>query len=256
MPTISTTTGGFGDAGGIAQSGSFDTDNIVFDHLDEQQFGQGSDSVRTALAGAAPFQVAMNGPLQQLAQASSQMSNTLARYGAWVRGVGSFLDVDNQNGASGFSASGGGVIAGIDHSFGPVTLGVAGGYSGTNFTQNDGETGDVQTIRGMVYAHYRAAPQILIDGVAGFAYDCIHTARPITSLGSTASETHNGFEENLPVQAGYVMPWEGFTVIPRVGAQYLHMSENKFSESGGSGFNLTRGSRNIDSFQPVISATS
>ena len=64
--------------------------------------------MKTALAGAAPMQSAMNGPLQQLAQAGSQMSNTLAGYGAWVRGVGSFLDVDNQGSASGFSASGGG----------------------------------------------------------------------------------------------------------------------------------------------------
>jgi outer membrane autotransporter protein len=107
----------------------------------------------------------------------------------------------------------------------------------------------------MVYAHYHAAPQIIVDGIAGFAYDRIHTARPITSLGSTASETHNGFEENLAVQAGYVMPWQGFTMIPRVGAQYLHFAENRFSETGGSGFDLSRGAQNVDSFQPSIGIT-
>jgi outer membrane autotransporter protein len=253
--SISTTTGAFGDAANIALSGAFDSDNIVFDHLDETQFGQGADQVKTAVAGAAPIQVAMNGPLQQLAQASSRMSDSLARYGGWVRGVGSFFSADNQGSASGFSASGGGVLAGIDHPFGPVTVGVAGGYSGTNFTQNDGETGDIQTIRAMLYAHYRAAPQIVVDGIAGFAYDRIHTSRPIASLGTSATESHNGFEENLAIQAGYVMPWQGFTLIPRVGAQYLHLSENRFSESGGSGFNLTSGPQNVDSFQPTIGVT-
>jgi hypothetical protein len=64
---------------------------------------------------------------------------------------------------------------------------LSGGYSGTNFTQNDGASGDIQTIRGMVYAHYRAAPQILVDGIAGIAYDRIHTSRPITALSSTVS---------------------------------------------------------------------
>ncbi|HEX3974008.1 MAG TPA: autotransporter outer membrane beta-barrel domain-containing protein, partial [Stellaceae bacterium] len=252
--TVSTTTGAFGDAADIALSGGFfDVDGMVFDHIDETQFGQGADQVKTALAGTTPMQLAMNGPLQQLAQAGSQMSDTLARHGAWVRGVGNFLDVDNHGAASGFSASGGGVLAGIDHPFGPVTLGIAGGYSGTNFKQNDGESGDIQTIRGMVYAHYVAAPQILIDGVAGIGYDRIHTSRPITSLGSNAAETHNAWEENLALQAGYVMPWQGFSIIPRIGAQYLHLAENRFSESGGSGFDLSRGHQSVDSFQPLIS---
>jgi outer membrane autotransporter protein len=252
-PVVTTTTGVFGDPTNLAVSGFFDIDDMVFDHIDETQFGQGADQVKTALAGTAPMQIAMNGPLQQLAQAGSQMSDTLARYGAWVRGVGNFLDVDNQGAASGFSASGGGVLAGIDHPFGPLTLGIAGGYSGTDFRQNDGESGDIQTIRGMVYAHYRAAPRIIVDGIAGIAYDRIHTARPITALSSTASESHNAWEENLALQAGYVMPWQGFTLIPRVGAQYLHLAENRFSESGGSGFDLSRGAQNVDSFQPLIS---
>lgn len=253
--TVTTTTGVFGDAAVIAISGASGSDDIVFDHLDEQQFGEGADQVKTALAGAAPMQVAMNGPLQQLSQAGSQLPNALAQYGAWVRGVGNFLDVDNQGNASGFSASGGGLLAGIDHPFGPVTLGVAGGYSGTDFTQNDGETGDIQTLRAMVYAHYRAAPPIVVDGIAGFAYDRIHTERPITALGGNASESHNGFEQNLAVQAGYVVPWQGFTLIPRIGAQYLHLSENGFSETGGSGFDLSRGRQNVDSFQPSIGMT-
>ena len=115
-----------------------------------------------------------------------------------------------------------------------------------------GENGDIQTVRAMIYAHYHAAPQIVVDGIGGFAYDRIHTLRPITSLGTTATESHNGYEENLAVQAGYVVPWQGFTVIPRIGAHYLHFSENRFSETGGSGFNLSRGSQNVDSFQPSI----
>jgi outer membrane autotransporter protein len=51
------------------------------------------------------------------------------------------------------------------------------------------------------------------------------------------------------------LPRQGFTVIPRIGAQYLHLSENGFSETGGSGFNLTRG-QDIDSFQPMVGLTS
>jgi outer membrane autotransporter protein len=220
----------------------------VFDHLDEQQFGRGADQVKTALAGAAPMQIAMNGKLQQLAQAGTQLPSAIAQYGGWVRGIGNFLDVDNAGTASGFSASGGGFLAGIDHPFGLLTLGI----TGMNFAQNDGESGGMQTLRGMLYAHYRADPQIIVDGVAGLAYDRIHTSRPITSLGSNATESHNAYESSLALQAGYVMPWQGFTLIPHIGAQYVHLAEDGFTETGGSGFDLSRSHESVDSFQPSI----
>ena len=42
-------------------------------------------------------------------------------------------------------------------------------------------------------------------------------------------------------------------MIPRIGAQYLHLSQNGYSESGASGFNLTAPSSRFNSFQPIFS---
>jgi outer membrane autotransporter protein len=249
--TVTTPTGVLGDVTDLGLAGFFDSDDEIFDHLDE--YGQSSDGVKTALAAAAPMQIAMNGSLEQVAQLGSAMPNMLAQYGGWVRGIGDFQSADSQGTVPGYSASGGGFLAGIDHAFGPLTAGLAAGYSGTNFKQQDGSTGDIQTPRVMAYARYHATPQIVIDGIAGFAYDSIHTSRPIAPLNSNAVESHSGTEENLALQAGYMMPVDGFTLIPRVGAQYVHLSQNGFSESGASGFDLTAPSSHIDSFQPVIS---
>jgi uncharacterized protein with beta-barrel porin domain len=107
----------------------------------------------------------------------------------------------------------------------------------------------------MAYARYHVSSQIVLDGIAGFAYDSIHTTRPITALGTSAVESHSATEENFALQAGYVMPWQGLTLVPRVGVQYVHLSEDGYHETGASGFNLNGSSRTLDSFQPVLSFT-
>jgi outer membrane autotransporter protein len=107
----------------------------------------------------------------------------------------------------------------------------------------------------MLYGRWNATPEVVVDAVAGFAYDRIHTSRPIASLGTNAVESHSGTEENLAFQAGYKLPWEGFTIIPRIGAQYVHVSQQGFTETGASGFNLTAPRSHTDSFQPVLSVT-
>lgn len=248
---VSTNTGVLGDSSSLALDNFFASDDDVFGHLDDM--GQGNDSVKNALAGAAPMQISMNGGLQQLAQLGSQLPNALAQSGGWVRGIGAFQSARDQGAAAGYSASGGGFLAGIDHPWGDLTLGVAAGYSGTNTKQNDGSTGDIQTPRVMAYARYQAAPQVVIDGITGFAYDSIHTTRSIAALGTNAVESHSGTEEDLALRAGYLLPWQGLTLIPRIGAQYVHLSQNGYSETGGSGYDLSAPSSHFDSFQPLVS---
>ncbi len=248
---VTTPTGVLGDASPLGLSQFYDSDNQVFDHLDE--VGQSSDTIKTSFAAHAPMQLAMNGSLDQVAQLGDQMPNLLAQYGGWVRGIGDFESARGQGAVPGFSSSGGGFLAGIDHAFGPLRFGVAGGYNGTNLKQKDGETGDIQTPRLMVYGRYTATPQIIVDGIAGFALDRIHTSRPITALGTNAVETHEGTEGNFALEAGYIVPWQGFTLIPRLGAQYVHLTQQGYTENGASGFNMTAPHSHLDSFQPLVS---
>jgi uncharacterized protein with beta-barrel porin domain len=44
-------------------------------------------------------------------------------------------------------------------------------------------------------------------------------------------------------------------VVPSAGLQYVHQTDNKFSETGASGFNLANGSTHIDSSQPIFGVT-
>jgi outer membrane autotransporter protein len=45
----------------------------------------------------------------------------------------------------------------------------------------------------------------------------------------------------------------GWTVVPRLGFQYIHLDQSGYTETGSSGFDLTSPSSSTDSFQPVAS---
>jgi fibronectin-binding autotransporter adhesin len=245
----------FGSTGTIANTGFTDS-GIVFDHLDEEQFGGSADQTETALAGTQPIQLAFNGQLAQLNTLGGALPDVMKKYGGWIRGIGSFTNVHGQNTAPGYSSSGGGVLTGFDQNvFGNLNFGVAAGYSGTNISQKDGTTGSVQTPRALLYGSWLPRSDIVVDAVASIAYDRISTSRPVSALGTNAVERHNGWEESLALQAGYVVPWDGFTVIPRAGLQYAHLSETGFSETGASGFNLTAPDHTTDSLQPTLSVS-
>jgi outer membrane autotransporter protein len=199
--------------------------------------------------------VAFSGNMGQLAQASVQARDAIAQYGGWVRGIGNFLSVHGQGSNPAFGSAAGGFLMGIDHEWGRnLVVGVAGGYSHAFLSQNDGSGGNIDTPRAMFYASYRPANGLLLDGVAGVAYDRISTVRPVTQLNANAKESHNGYEESLALQGGYAVPLGGnWTMVPRAGLQYLHLDQTSYNESGASGFDLSAPASHTNSLQPLVS---
>jgi outer membrane autotransporter protein len=242
----------------VAISDFFSADWQVFNHLGDLESGENADQVRTALAAAKPLQLALNGSqVAQLDDATAQqLSPTALKSGAWVRSIGNFLTVHGAGGEPGFDAQAGGLLAGIDRPVGERALiGVAAGYSRTFLNQNDGTGGTMDTPRAIFYASYKPAATINVDTLVGVAYDRIDTNRPVPALGTAAVEGHNGYEENVAFQAGYTLAAGDWTLVPRVGAQYVHFAQTAYTESGASGFDLSSPSIHTDSFQPVLSAT-
>lgn len=230
-------------------TGSYDSDAMVMDHLgDVAQGGYDSDGVKTGFSGGSPMMLAYNGT--QLAQFGNKAP--AAQFGAWARGVGNWTSARGQGSAPASSSSSGGMLAGIDR---PVTddivAGIAGGYTNTS-TVSGSATGTINTMRALVYGSYAPMANFNFSAIAGLAYERINTARPVTALGATAVQGHNGFDENFAVQAAYAIPFDAFSVIPSAGLQYVHHAENKFTETGASGFNMSSGAVNVDSFQPII----
>ena len=145
------------------------------------------------------------------------------------------------------------MLAGIDTAItDDIVAGIAAGYTHTDLAQTDGSTGAIDTPRAMVYGSYTPMPDFSFNAIAGIAFESINTVRPVAALGANAVEGHNGLEENLALQGAYSIPVDGFMVVPNAGMQYVHHAEDKFAETGASGFNLSSGSTHIDSFQPIL----
>ena len=244
----------FSSVSSVQTTDFYTSDSMVFDHLADIETDQDVDGVKTSFAGSGPVQVAFAG--SQLAQFGAKLPGARGRFGAWARGIGNWTSASSQGSAPGYSSSAGGMLAGLDHGITDnIVIGAAAGYTRTSLTQSDGSSGIIDTPRGMIYASYSPIPNFNFNAIAGFAYERITTARPVTALGATAVEGHNGFEENLALQGAYSIPVDAYTIVPTLGMQYVHHAENKFSESGASGLSLSNGSTHIDSLQPIIGVT-
>jgi fibronectin-binding autotransporter adhesin len=133
----------------------------------------------------------------------------------------------------------------------PSTLGLAAGYSHTSLSVHDGESGSLDTPRLMLYGNYALGPWSL-DATAGYAHDFIDAARPIASVGETASSSHGADEATGAVQAARRFDLGGVTLLPAAGLQYVHLFDGGFSESGAPGFDLDVSRRNSDSLCPFV----
>lgn len=231
--------------------------DLVFAHLDAGLVGDPGDTIETALSGTAPVKLASNDFVQsaQMSDAMQGIPAAMKRYGGWFRGIGSFNSAHSQGAAPGYHGRSGGFLGGIDRAITPdVTLGIAAGYSHTDFAESDGTSGAIDTPRLLGYGLYHI-DGFAIEATLGLAYDRITTARPVPALGANAAEGHNGFEKSAALQAAYPLAAGDFTIVPRAGAQYVRLDENKFAESGADGFDLASGGNSSQSLQPGIGAS-
>lgn len=215
----------------------------------------GSETIHTAFAATAPTTLAMGGGAESLAGVLPTLPEAVEKQGGWFRGIGDFARLDGNAAAPGFHTQAGGFLAGIDRPLGDnLTAGIAGGYTRTNVTVSDGESGTLDTPRLMLYGSYRCG-RWGFDATAGYAYDRIDAARPISSLGETASSAHDGHEATGALQARTRYVLGGVTFVPAVGLDYVHLFETAFAESGAPGFDLAVSSRNADSLRPFLGAS-
>jgi outer membrane autotransporter protein len=208
---------------------AFDT---VFEHLTAGITGD-DDSTPSSFA---PLTLALNNKqsvgdnqMAQLNDANLAFPVALQRYGAWVRGIGTFQSAHSEGAAPGYSGQSGGFLTGIDRGINPdLTLGVAAGYSHTNLSQSDGTSGTIETPRILAYGLYRAGP-VALEATLGLAYDRIDTTRPVS--GTDAVEGHNGFEKNAALQAADPFALGDMVVVPHLGLQYVRLAKINFPKA-------------------------
>ena len=212
----------------------------------------------TATAGAAigtSLQLAQSGNIAALGDIAAVLPQSLASQGAWFRGIGDFASLGGNAAAPGFTGSSGGFLAGFERPIAPdLYLGLAAGYIHSDLSESAAASGQVDSGRVAVYGGGWLGPNLL-TGTAGYAYDRISTARNLSGVG-TATQAHNGNEFSIGGQWSLPTPVAGIAgtalVTPKIGLQFLHLSEDGFNETGAGSFDLSSHGNDTDSAQPYL----
>ncbi|WP_312427749.1 autotransporter domain-containing protein [Achromobacter sp.] len=166
---------------------------------------------------------------------------------AWAQIVSNSVNVRGNDDAPSYKDRHYGFLAGLDQQVGAWTVGVAGGYSHVDVTE-DAATGKIDTLRIAGYGSRRVGA-VNVAATVGAAYDFLQTRRSFPGPGkargdSDGQEITAGLQASLPLAAGPV------TITPRLGLRYQYLHTERFSETGPTSQNLDVGAQDFNSLQP------
>jgi len=227
---------------------------ILLDRLGTRQADMTDGTATAGAAGGAPLRLAQSGNIAALGNVASALPQALVSEGAWFRGIGDFASVSGNAAAPAFTGTSGGFLAGFDRPIATdLYLGLAAGYVHSDLSESAGATGQIDSGRVAVYGGGWSG-QNLLTGTAGYAYDRLSTARNLG--GGAAAQAHNGHEFSIGGQWSLPTPVTGIAgnaiVTPKIGVQFLHLTEDGFKETGASGFDLSSRGNDTDSAQPYL----
>jgi fibronectin-binding autotransporter adhesin len=225
---------------------------IVLDRLAARLGGDGRPLVAEATPPGMPVQLAQlgGGNVAAMGELAEVLPRAATEQGGWFRGIGDFASVTGNGSAPGFNAESGGFMAGFDRELSPgLFAGVAGGYTHSNLQQT-ATSGAIDTGRLFAYGGGRLG-RAYWGAAAGYAHDWIATDRQVSGIG-TASEDHGANEVSFGGEAGLPVRLGDAVVTPRAGANFLHVEEESFVETGAGGANLSGTSGSMNSVQPFI----
>ncbi|ARP85289.1 autotransporter outer membrane beta-barrel domain-containing protein [Bordetella genomosp. 9] len=189
--------------------------------------------------------------LSRLGQACADAASAAdcARPGqqAWAQVVSNTVHVRGNSDASSYKDSHYGFLAGLDRQVGAWTVGVAGGYSHVDVSEDEA-SGKIDSLRVAGYGSRRVGP-VDIAATVGAAYDFLQSRRSFAGVGTARGDTDGqeitaGLQASLPLAAGPV------TVTPRVGLRYQYFHADGFNETGSTSQNLDVDGESFNSLQP------
>jgi fibronectin-binding autotransporter adhesin len=228
---------------------------ILLDRLGTRQADITDGTATAGAAGGTPVRLAQSGNIAALSNIASVLPQALASEGAWFRGIGDFASVSGNAAAPSFTGASGGFLAGFDRPIATdLYLGLAAGYIHSDLSESATASGQVDSGRVAAYGGGWLGPNLL-TGTAGYAYDRISTARSLSGVG-TAAQAHNGDELSIAGQWSLPTPVTGIAgtavVTPKIGVQFLHLTEDGFKETGAGSFDLSSRGNDTDSAQPYL----
>ena len=174
----------------------------------------------------------------------------------WGNLVGSKIEQQTVSSIYGYSASTGGLIAGVDRPLtNNVLLGGAFGYATSSITDDQllGNNTGIETYQGIVYAGL-TLPSWYVSASLGFAWENYTNTRSISFPGfsDAAYSSHDGQFYLGRVEAGYPISFSGFTMVPTASLAWGHLDQDGYTEASPAGAALSIGSEHDNSLRSEL----
>ena len=165
----------------------------------------------------------------------------------WGQFFGSSADQDDREGIAGYDATTYGLAVGIDTAdrLDGVTFGIAGSYASTDIDSdnaNKTET-EVDSWQVTAYGDYDLSKTAFLNAMVGYAYNDIESKRSNVGgvSGLTATGDNDGNQYIARVEVGndyYMNEMNGMILTPTALVNYIHVTQDDYTETGAGGANL------------------
>lgn len=142
-----------------------------------------------------------------------------------------------------------------------MTAGLAFNYFYQNGTYDDGGRFNTHSYGPLLFASFVPIRNVFADIALGYSHQDYFRNRPAqASAGGTtftsghARGNYNGDQYSAGLLAGYTHPFQGFSLGPRVGVNYIYYDVENYSESSSSGLALRYSGLNQSSLQTTLGA--
>ncbi len=161
----------------------------------------------------------------------------------WLQPFGGFGSQSTQSGYAGYSASGGGVVAGVDRAVsGDLTLGALFGYADTSLTGTAigaPSSLDISSYAVGVYGSYALRPGLALDLALDGALNTNGAQRALGFMGTTARADY----DSTTLHAGAALRQSvalatDLTVEPSLRVDYGRVDAGAYTETGAGALNL------------------
>ncbi len=171
-----------------------------------------------------------------------------AERNAWMRPFGAFADQGSVGGVAGYSASGGGIAAGVDTELTPgFALGGVFAYSHTAITGgNDAVPNSlgIDTYQLGLYGAYSLTPDLDLNAQLDLGLNRNNASRSIAFMGSTATADYDGTtgHAGIGLKKTFTLA-PGVTLAPILRLDYAQVYADAYAESGAGALDLSVGSQ-------------
>ena len=170
------------------------------------------------------------GAVASAKQGMSSGDNPFTKVAVWVQGLFNKAKLDDTSKSKGFDSKTYGTALGVESKISDdVKMGVGYAYSKTDIDGFMRDT-DVKTHTAILYGEYKPN-NWYVNAITSYGWSDYDEKKNVAGVGVKADWDVESFA--LQMMTGYDMYFNGFGVTPEVGLRYIHVKQDKYTDTAG-----------------------